>query len=330
MRLEHPDYITLVTQAYNRKRTNNELSPLLAQSTPASIRRECLHVYQERYNKKDEKILRAFFGPAEPGRQFLQLIGEFATDKFRPLDNYLKGGTEKTDDRNLELLAWLIDFRHRPFVYGMEVILNEDELCTIGRLEKDAEKKQVKPSWEKDSLQEEENAPAVELRNPGEKETKNVTTNNEKSLHAFLRNDQQKKRRRVILFFLTVAACLGITYAIWRQERNNQLAPGDANTGCMYWAGDHYEAMPCNEERKDRFKLPMDTEKMKNFRRIILEDTITEKSIGHVYYIKIGGGIEFYTAGGNHPVDVTRPLKPLSDYMFEKHLRKQEITNKAP
>jgi hypothetical protein len=333
MRLEHPDYITLVTEAYNRKRANNELSPLLAQSTPANIRRECLHVYRERYNKKDEQILRAFFGPAEPGRQFLQSIQELATDRFRPLDNYLKGDTEKTDDRNLELLAWLIDFRHRPFVYGMEVILNDDELYTIGRLEKDADKKQVKPGVEKDSLQDEEKMSAIDLRNPAEKETKKVTSNNEeteKLLQTVLSNDQDKRRTRLIVFFLIVAVCLGVTYAIWRQERNNQFVPGNANTGCMYWAGEHYEAMPCNEEQKGRLKLPMDPVKMKNFKRIIAEDTITEKSIGNVYYIRIDGRIEYYTTGGNHPVDVTRPLKPLSAYMFEKYLRKRENNDKVP
>ena len=93
MRLGHPDYIRLVKETYHKKRANNELSPLLAQSTPANIRRECVHVYQERYDYRDEKTLRAFFGPAEHGKQFSQVIENYATDRFKPLDNYLKNGT---------------------------------------------------------------------------------------------------------------------------------------------------------------------------------------------------------------------------------------------
>ena len=138
MRLTQPDYIKLVKAAYYKKQANNELSPLLARSTPANIRQECLNVYKERYDRKDEQVLRAFFGPAESGKQILQTIEKFETEKFKPLDNYLKGNTEKTDDKNLGLLAWLIDFQYRPFVFGMEVTLNEDERSIIGRSENDS------------------------------------------------------------------------------------------------------------------------------------------------------------------------------------------------
>ena len=96
----------------------------------------------------------------------------------------------------------------------------------------------------------------------------------------------------------------------------------------MYWKDDHYEEISCNDERKDLFKLPMDPEKMKNFKMIMRKDTITERSIGKVYYIRIDKRIEYYTTSGNHPVDVTRALKPLTSYMFEKHLLKPENINK--
>ena len=314
MRLEHLDYIKLVIDTYNKKRANNELSPLLAQSTPANIRRECLNVYQERYQKKDEQVLRAFFGPTEHGRQFLQAIREFETDKFRPLDNYLKGSTEKTDDRNLELLAWLINFKHRPYVFGVDVILSEDELLTIDRYGKETE--------ENEAIKEEE-------RSGTKVEEEKTYLNKENSLPTpSINKGQGNKLKKRFALFLIGATCLGGIYFIWKQERNRQIAFGNANTGCMYWKDDHYEAMPCNEERKGLLKLAMDTEKVKSFKRIIQEDTITEKSIGKVHYIKIDGRIEYYTADGNHPIEVTRTLRPLSPYMFNKYLRKQESENK--
>jgi hypothetical protein len=105
------------------------------------------------------------------------------------------------------------------------------------------------------------------------------------------------------------------------------MAFGNTNTSCMYWAEDHYAEMPCNEERKDRLKLPMDLEKMKGFKKIIQEDTITERSIGKLYYSKIDNKIEYYTKGGNHPIYVTRTLKVLSRYIYDKYLRKQSDNN---
>ena len=317
MRLTQPDYIKLVKAAYNKKRANNELSPLLAQSTPANIRRECVHVYQERYDNRDERTLRAFFGPGEQVRQFVQVIENFATDKFRPLDNYLKNGTETTDDRNLELLAWLIDFQYRPFVFGMEVALNEDERSIIGRSENDSLKQVSKQNSSHDREQE-VNTEGEDLKVPLKNEARTVQ----------LTKKNQRKHRRTIIILLIIAVCFGGGYFIWQQVQNKELALGNTLTGCMYWKDDHYEEISCNDERKDLFKLPMDPEKMKNFKMIMRKDTITERSIGKVYYIRIDKRIEYYTTSGNHPVDVTRPLKPLTSYMFEKHLLKPENINK--
>lgn len=299
MRLDHPDYIKLVKATYNKKRADNELSTLLAQPTPANIRQECWYVYKKQYDsrqllKKDEQILNGFFGPVEPGKQFLEAIGNFPADRFRPLDNYLKGDTEKTDRSNLELLAWLIDFRHRPYVFGMEVILNEDEISIIGKPEINTRNGQPHP---------------VPKPVPIEK-------------------DQKKNRRRIIIIFLIVATCLGGGYFIWQKEQSKHVPLGILNTACMYWKDDHYEEIPCNDERKSIFKLPMDAEKMRNFKRITQEDTITEKSIGKVYYFKMDNKREYYTTSGHHPVYVTRNLKPLSRFIFDTYLRKPEIATK--
>ncbi|MCP9752262.1 hypothetical protein [Ferruginibacter sp. HRS2-29] len=134
MPLDFADYTKLLKRTYYKRRADNELSLLLAQSTPAKIRQACLHVYKERFEKqdlqalkKDEQLLKDFFGPAEPGKRFLKLIEEFEAHKFKPLDNYLKKDKGNTDKKNLELLAWLIDFRHRPYVFGKNFELNEEE-----------------------------------------------------------------------------------------------------------------------------------------------------------------------------------------------------------
>jgi len=112
-------------------RSTPEFSPVLKQPTPASIRKECLTVYKERPDRKDEPVLRSFFGPAAPNGSFLIAIENFPTDGFKAFTNYLKGKAVKTDDKNVELLAWLIDFPHRPYRYGMDVLLSEREKAIL-------------------------------------------------------------------------------------------------------------------------------------------------------------------------------------------------------
>jgi hypothetical protein len=328
MRLTHPDYTMLVMQAYREKRANNELSLLLAQSTPAKIRQACLHVYKEHYDKKehqilrkDEQVLRDFFGPGESGKQFLQLIREFGTDKFRPLDNYLKGNTEKTDNTNLELLAWLINFQHRPYSFDKNFQLTDEELLLLTN----NDEKQSESVADKNGLEENNEAQETFL----EKETGNVAVQIEDALGVpFVtgeKNDKAKiKNRRAAVIFLMLIICTAGVYAVWQQTQ----IVGNGNTVCVYWAGDHYEKAPCDEKSKGRLIIPMNPEKVRSFRKITQEDTITEWSVGKLYYIKDSNTIKLYTEAGSYPENLNRTLKVLSSYVFENHLRKKETFGK--
>jgi hypothetical protein len=50
-------------------------------------------------------------------------------------------------------------------------------------------------------------------------------------------------------------------------------------------------------------------------------DTLTQRALGHVWYSKIDGLVEFYTAGGIHPVHRERRLRPLTAYILQKYAR---------
>ncbi|KYP14140.1 hypothetical protein [Flavihumibacter sp. CACIAM 22H1] len=310
MRLHHADYIKLVIGLYKRKRNKNELSVLLSQPTPASIRQECAHVYKERYEKKDEPVLRAFFGPGEHGRQFLGVIENFDLAKFKPIDQYLKkDGNKGLTDKSLELVAWLIDFRHRPYVYGKELLLSEEELLII----------QDKPGYAEPvtPFEEPQELPGFF---PPEEEKDSAETRPAPLLITIPPKKNWKKRspRTVSIFLGLVAGIATLSgIAMLRQV----VKPGNTVAGCMYWTGEQYAKISCSGQRTGLLVLPMDSEKMKNFKRITREDTITEKSIGNIYYIRLNGGREYYTAAGNHPVYVTRPLQVFSRYIYETHHR---------
>ena len=292
MRLTHVDYSRLVKAAYNRKQANNE-QPLLAKSTPASIRRECLNVYQERYHKKDEQTLRAFFGPANEGRSFLPSIKRFETTRFKPLDNYLKEVTENTDHKNLELLAWLIDFEHRPFVFDNNVILSEEELAILSE--------HIGAVYEQDFPgREADEAAQVPMEETGKELPVNVKEANIAS-HAV------SKKAAIIILILIISGGGLFGLISWI-----------SNSRCVYWVGDHYERVACDEEPNGPLIIPMSEKKRKSFKMITRKDTITERSIGKLYYIKDSNTIQYYTEGGSYPDDVSRSLKKLSRYIFEK------------
>lgn len=328
MRLDHADYIKLLIESYRKKKASNELSSLLARSTPARIRRECINVFRERYEKRDENTLRAFFGPAENERKLLQSIEHFNTDKFRPLDKYLKGGTEKTEDINVELLAWLIDFKYRPYNYDMNVILNDAELSILGKseetdpapptLSRPKETNEANGQTSTNSV----NIPSMDPEVQQETENKGKGT---LSLTQFTRGARKAMSGRAAVLGLIIS--LGGIFALWKPGVFSQLVLRNPNQGCMYWADDHYEKVGCNEETEGRLLLPFNENKMKNFRKITREDTITEWSIGRIYYLKTNNEIECFTTGGYHPVQTTRSLKKLSRNMFEKYILNNKNQN---
>ena len=139
------DYKKGVTACYRQKKVKGELSLNLSHPTPAKLREECLLVLNTRPQEKDEKIIRDFFNLGGVSSDYSHSIRRFDADRLRPLVNFLKDRIENPEPRNIELLAWLIDFEPRPYKFGtnynsspvfeekekIEVLLfSEDEVLT--------------------------------------------------------------------------------------------------------------------------------------------------------------------------------------------------------
>jgi hypothetical protein len=113
-----PDYQKLVMLEYRKRRDANILPLSLMTPSPAMVKEECLRVCSERFDKRDEKVLREFFGVGSDKAACLKAIERCEIDRFRPLVNYLKKPSIKTGKIYIELLAWLIDFEDRPWELG--------------------------------------------------------------------------------------------------------------------------------------------------------------------------------------------------------------------
>ncbi len=74
-----------------------------------------------------KRLSEDFCGDLNKSKSCHAIIQRCDTDKFRPLVNYLRGRSESTDEKNIELLAWLIDFPGRPWELGKTYSDDDDE-----------------------------------------------------------------------------------------------------------------------------------------------------------------------------------------------------------
>lgn len=302
------DYQLLVREDYEKKRAKNALSLRLMNPTAAKLRDECYAVCQERYAGKDEQTLSTFFGKQQNPTAYTRTIKIENPDRFRPLMNFLKDKVSDPDLITVELLAWLIDFKSRPFRLGMTLNDDNTEVEHIEEVTQIAEKQ--------NSEEEESKITAVSNNNDSDDDDNSGDDNgnNGKTRSKF------EMRVAVVLAFLIISIGMGAYWLL-----NHNLTGWSTNfrsgEGCMYWAGDHYQAVPCNQKFDDgTLVIGLDSERLNHFKKITTPDTITERSKGSVWYAKIDNKIEFYTSGGTHPIHVEKTLKPVTHYIIYKYI----------
>ncbi|MET4080237.1 hypothetical protein ABIB40_000177 [Pedobacter sp. UYP30] len=276
------DYKNQLTETYKERCSKSMLSNALINPTPAKLKRECVAVYARNSNTpNDYRTLSDFFGQPGDSGSFESLIKRFDVDKFRPLNNFLLGKTNDPDDRNIELLAWLMDFKPRPYRF--------------------------------DDFQKSNSTPA-EL--PRTTESNSQITKEPTQLPD---HPSEKKQRNLSIlgkWFLPMAG-VGVLIMVssflffWGGSKPDQH--------CMYWANDHYESINCNKKIFGKESIALDTLLLLHFKKITRPDTITDKSLGRIWYVKTGGKLEFFTADGQHPIDKKKGLKPITSYVIHKY-----------
>jgi hypothetical protein len=107
-------YKSEVLLCYEQKRDAGELTSSLTLPTPAKICKEVRLLLASACDNADLRTLKDFLElPFD--KPFLDVAyKKWDVDKFKPLCTFLKRKIN-TREKNIELLAWLIDFRPRPF-----------------------------------------------------------------------------------------------------------------------------------------------------------------------------------------------------------------------
>jgi len=293
------DYQTAVLEKYKKKKAAGDLSHRMLHQGPAKLRDECVTVYKQRYDRKDDKTLADFFDPGSE-KDWLKTIRQCDINKFKPIMNFMNGKTQKPDPKIVEVLAWLIDFKPRPWEEAEKKYSDSTHIPDLiqGESPKDENEKEG-----------EERLP----EEPGQKGKEGVPAPAISTRPA----SGSKARKAIIAAIMGVAVFIVIYWGWFKAPAIISTGP----QGCMYWTGDHYQQVSCNQKIDGAMVIALDSEKLDHFKRITRPDTITENSITKIWCVKVSGNYEYYTSDGFHPIDHRLRLRPLSAYIFRNHPR---------
>jgi hypothetical protein len=104
------EYKAAIRSKYEVEKTK-EYSSFLLNPSRALLRRLCVERFKENATSDDLKTFALFFGFEFENKKKLQE----ATDKFRPIETFLKGDTDPSDIEAINMAAILVDFNPRPF-----------------------------------------------------------------------------------------------------------------------------------------------------------------------------------------------------------------------
>lgn len=281
------EYKELVLAAFDLKLAAGLLPTELVSSTPGNLKDESIKVFGKRANSKDELLLGSFLGEKEDSLSYQRALQQAKVDVFKPLNNFLKDRSIDTKFKNIELLAWLIDFEPRPYHPNLKTPIH------------------------------------VAITDPDLKthEEYILTTQSEEIDHqgqlpllVTQWNKIVSKRKGALLSIITFICAAIYYYIVFFIPRI------DGNEGCMIWNEDHYQPVNCREKVVNAQSIPINRNLVTGFKKITRPDTLTIYSVKKVWYINYRGKVDFFTANGNFPLDTTKRLLPMSDHILKKYV----------
>ncbi|MFA9191170.1 hypothetical protein AAGV28_07290 [Flavobacterium sp. FZUC8N2.13] len=267
-------------------------SSLLLNPSRAKLRNLCFELLKDNPSKDDLMSFSSFFGFEFSATNFNTLKG--LTDKFRPIETFLKGETDLMDIEGMNIAAILVGFESRPYLKfsKTERVINEQ-------------------------LSDNEYKTAHLLSVDSNTDTKD----NEKVQGQMYQALKSKENNRNI--FLNKP----IIVAVFLVVLMGCFVFISSKVECMQWQNDHYEIVDCGDSKVGVVnlfsKVPLD-KNMLHFKRIQVCDTTTffkyEKPV--VWYCKKGKELEFFNSPGFNPEN-NKPLKPITQYMIDKYVSKK-------
>ena len=285
------DYKKAIKKQYEIVK-KDDVSGILANPSPAQIRNLSLIILDKGISRKEEELLRLFFGTKE-NESLKKSIENCNVDKFRPVISFLKDETDSENSIRIEMSALLIDFKPRPY----SVFSNTDDLELITSTSEN----QLMSNFVKD----------VEVTN-------NPSDLNKNGVVKTKSNTVPKKRIAIGLFSLVGA--FSIAYTI-----KDMIFP---NKECMEWKEDHYEMIDCQSEQVGftNTKIIKPYDKIEFGRKeLTVCDTIKffkgDKPV--VWYSKKDNVVQFFNMDGENPENDAE-IKKVTPHIIEEYVQSCE------
>ncbi|MBF6642162.1 hypothetical protein IVB69_11775 [Flavobacterium sp. J49] len=130
-------YKKAIKQHYEKEK-NGYYSSYLLQPSRANLRKLCVERLKENATNDDLNTFRIHMGFDFIPEHKNRLKEE--TDRFRAIENFLKGSTDSNDLDTINLTAILVDFSPRPFLKFVRAINGEKDTPTVVDVKKEESK----------------------------------------------------------------------------------------------------------------------------------------------------------------------------------------------
>jgi hypothetical protein len=256
-------------------------SSFLMTPSRAKLRQLCEERLKESNDEEDKASFNLVFGFEYVAGNRNKLQNQ--TDKFRPIETFLKGETDLSDIETINIAALLVDFKPRPFRFfaakqkGIETI---EELTVV-------------------------------------KGDKNEENQNHIVIIPTKSEEKKNWKKKIGIGVLSVAGLFSVGYTAkdliieekecmqWQTDHYEYI---DCNSSTSQ------EILEIPVEPADESKAKL--------RKIEVTETTTffvnDKPV--IWYSKVNGKPEFFNTHGFHPV-TGKPLKPITKYMIDKWVK---------
>lgn len=273
-------YKEAIRLKYEIERTKSYSSFLLAPSR-AKLRQLCIERLKDNATIDDLKSFNLFFG-FEFGMGTINKL-QTQTDKFRPIETFLKRETDLTDIEGINIASILVDYNPRPF----------NKFIKLGSNLSNEKNTKEEIEFSVSDFSKPKHPLKITLAEP----------------------IKSRWNKKIGIGILSLIGILSAGYTI----KDLFFAEKE----CMQWQGDHYELVHCDVKgigglasieplRKELLKL----------KQIEVCDTTTFFNEGKaiVWYCKVEGKPEFFNTHGVHPV-TGKALRPVTEYIVEKYVK---------
>lgn len=269
-------------------------------SSPAVLRNALLRKLSSGTLRNDISTLKTIFNHSGDDDS-LELTIKKNTDRFRSVQNLINEGPKTPSQSNINLLSILIDFQPRPYNAWREKYLKDEDDVP------DSDTEPTESAETKSTTGEDEIDKDPPITTNGFEAGTTTTGNNKDEPAPLKRNWKLKDKKSLTILSSALVITLLMAFYSWPHKQ------------CMYWDGEKYIAIHCDEVDPQLDIIALNSEKQQQFKRITRKDTLTKDHVNKVWYSKIDTEVEFFTCPGLHPVHPHRSLKAATEYIIEKY-----------